>query len=247
MVFARKSQGISISGKKLPTTEIFEDQIKNWRLDILDRGKFGKVIAKYHDFATGEEKQVFAGNDDPIYEIRFTFTDESRAINAAKTKLAEFERGITKLELSLAGNPNLSAEKPITILDIRYLKDKNWIINSVNHELSDQGYKSTINAIEKNEMLKKDEKEKQISLSEIELEALLTKASKQGAKAALKEIGLDDDLAYMDIANLRELLKSLRMAKKHAFKVFIRWMIFGFMTLITAGFIALIGDHIKFK
>ena len=73
----------------------------------------------------------------------------SRASEAAKSKLAEFERGISKLELSLAGNPNLSAEKPITIPDIRYLKDKNWIINSVNHELSDQGYKSTINAIEK--------------------------------------------------------------------------------------------------
>ena len=96
-------------------------------------------------------------------------------------------------------------------------------------------------------MLKKDEKAKQIILSVIELEALLIKASKQGAKAALKEIGLDDDLAYMDNANLRELLKSFRMAKKHAFKVFIRWMVFGFMTLITAGFIALIGDHINFK
>lgn len=96
-------------------------------------------------------------------------------------------------------------------------------------------------------MLKKDEKAKQISLSEIELEALLTKASKQGAKAALKEIGLDDDLAYMDIANLRELLKSFRMAKRHAFKIFIRWVVFGFMTLITAGFIALIGDNINFK
>ena len=116
---------------------------------ILDRGKFGKVIAKYHDFATGEEKQVFAGNDDPAYEIRFTFTDESRAAQAAKSKLAEFERGMIRLELSLAGNPNLSAESKITIPDIRYLKDKNWIINSVNHELSDQGYKSIINSIEK--------------------------------------------------------------------------------------------------
>ena len=149
LVFAKKSQGIFISGKELPTTEIFENQITNWRLDILDRGKFGKVIAKYHDFTIGEEKQVFAGSDDPTYEIRFTFTDESRANEAAKSKLAEFERGITKLELSISGNPNLSAEKPITIPDIRYLKDKNWIINSVNHELSDQGYKSTINAIEK--------------------------------------------------------------------------------------------------
>ena len=60
---------------------------------------------------------------------------------------------------------------------------------------------------------KEDKKLSQITLTSIELEELLTKASKQGAKAALKEIGLDDDLAYMDIANLRELLKSLRMAK----------------------------------
>jgi hypothetical protein len=94
---------------------------------------------------------------------------------------------------------------------------------------------------------KEDKKLSQITLTSIELEELLTKASKQGAKTALKEIGLDDNLAYMDIANLRELLKSLRMAKKHAFKVFIRWMIFGLMTLITAGFITLIGDHINFK
>ena len=96
-------------------------------------------------------------------------------------------------------------------------------------------------------MLKKDQKAQQISLSKIELEVLLTKASKQGAKVALKEIGLDDDLAYIDIANLRELLKSFRMAKKHAFKVFVRWLVIGIMTLITAGFIALIGNNINLK
>tara|TARA_Y100000385_G_C12543096_1_gene404650 strand:- start:333 stop:506 length:174 start_codon:yes stop_codon:yes gene_type:complete len=29
LVFARKSQGMSISGQELPTTEIFENQIEN--------------------------------------------------------------------------------------------------------------------------------------------------------------------------------------------------------------------------
>ena len=140
---------MSISGQELPTTEIFENQIENQRLDVLDRGKFGKVIAKYHDFATGEEKQVFAGNDDPSYEIRFTFTDETRATNAAKSKLAEFERGISKLEISLPGNPILSAESKIIIPDIKYLKDKEWIIEAIAHDISDQGYQSTINAVEK--------------------------------------------------------------------------------------------------
>ncbi len=51
----------------------------------------------------------------------------------------------------------------------------------------------------------------------------------------------------MDIANLRELLKSFRMAKKHAFKVFIRWMVIGYMTINNAGLIELIGDNINFK
>lgn len=96
-------------------------------------------------------------------------------------------------------------------------------------------------------MLKKEEKVKEFTLSQAELEILLLKASKQGAKAALKEIGLDDELAYMDIANLREFLKSFHMAKKHAFKLFIRWILFIVMTLITAGAISLIDHDFKLK
>lgn len=94
---------------------------------------------------------------------------------------------------------------------------------------------------------KEDKKLSQLTITSIELEALLIKASKQGAKASLKEIGLDDDHAYIDIQNLRELLKSFRMAKRHAFKVFVRWLVIGIMTLITAGFISLIGDNFKIK
>jgi phage protein D len=146
LIFARKSAGLSIGGQELPTTKIFKNQISNWRLEILDRGKFGKVIAKYHDLSSGEEKQISIGNDEPAYEMRFTFTDEQRAKSAAKAKLTEFQRGIKKLEISLTGNPNLFAEGKISIPDIKYLKDKIWIISSVNHQLNDQGYKSTTNA-----------------------------------------------------------------------------------------------------
>ena len=140
---------MSISGQELPTTEIFENQIENQRLDVLDRGKFGKVIAKYHDFATAEEKKVTIGDGEPDYEMRYTFTDQNRALEAAKAKLAEFERGISKLEILLPGNPILSAESKIIIPDIKYLKDKEWIIEAITHDISDQGYKSTINAVEK--------------------------------------------------------------------------------------------------
>ena len=59
----------------------------------------------------------------------------------------EFQRGIKKLNISIAGNPVLSAESKITIPDIKYLKDKEWIINNVTHEISDQGYISQITAL----------------------------------------------------------------------------------------------------
>ena len=94
---------------------------------------------------------------------------------------------------------------------------------------------------------KEDKKLSQITLTSIELEALLQKASKQGARMALAELGLADEDAVIDIRDLRELLKAFRIAKKDSFRIFIRWVVIGIITLITAGFISLIGDNIKFK
>ena len=84
-------------------------------------------------------------------------------------------------------------------------------------------------------------------ISKCELEQLLEEASKQGAKLALSELGLDDENARTDIKDMRELLTALRMAKKDSFRLFIRWMAIGIMTLITAGFISLLGNHITLK
>lgn len=92
-----------------------------------------------------------------------------------------------------------------------------------------------------------DKKLSQITLTSIELEAMLEKASKQGAKLALAELGLDDGHARIDIRDLRELLKAFRMAKKDSFRLFVKWIVIGIITLITAGFISLIGDNIKLK
>ena len=84
-------------------------------------------------------------------------------------------------------------------------------------------------------------------ISKCELEQMLEQASKQGAKLALSELGLDDENARTDIKDMRELLTALRMAKKDSFRLFVRWLAIGIMTLITAGFISLLGNHITLK
>ncbi len=80
-----------------------------------------------------------------------------------------------------------------------------------------------------------------------EFEDLVEEASRRGARKALKRAGLDDEQAGLDIRDLRDLLKALRIAKKDAFKVFVKWLVVGALTLITAGFISLIGNHLNIK
>jgi phage protein D len=149
LVFARKSTGISVTGKLIATIQILENQISSWKLDILDRAKFGKIIAKYQNIETAKEKKVTIGNEEPAYEMRFTFPNEEIATNSAKAKLAQQSRGVSQIELTIVGNPKLSTEGKISIPDIRYLKDSQWIITSITHDLSSQGYKSTIRATDK--------------------------------------------------------------------------------------------------
>jgi len=147
MLFFRKGTSISTSGKELPTIKLSSKELSNWKLRVSDMEKFGKVIAKWHNFATGKEEDVFAGSDDPAYTMRYKFVSSSRALEAAKAKLAEFKRGAENLNFSTSGNPNLSAENKVIFTDIKYLKNKNWIITSVNHSLSDQGFTTQVTAI----------------------------------------------------------------------------------------------------
>lgn len=147
LLFFRRGTSISESGKELPTLKLSSKEISDWKLRVSDMEKFGKVIAKWHNFATGKEEDVFAGQGDPPYTMRYKFVSADRALEAAKAKLAEFKRGAENLNFSTSGNPKLSAENKIIITDIKYLKNKNWIITSVNHSLSDQGFVTSVTAI----------------------------------------------------------------------------------------------------
>ncbi len=97
-----------------------------------------------------------------------------------------------------------------------------------------------------NKVKKSDEGE--FVLTKCELELLLEQASRQGAKMALAELGLHDENASTDIRDMRDLLNAFRMAKKDSFRILIKCLIIGFMTIVTAGFISLLGsNNIKLK
>jgi len=54
----------------------------------------------------------------------------------------------------------------------------------------------------------------EVKLSHEELEAMLDRAARRGAKEALRSIGLLDDDAHRDIAEMRSLLEAWRDTRK---------------------------------
>lgn len=76
---------------------------------------------------------------------------------------------------------------------------------------------------------------------ETETLLLLEKASEQGAVRALAHLGLADESAAKDMADLRELLSAWRDAKRSARKAVIEWLVRGCLALLLIGLAMKLG------
>jgi hypothetical protein len=81
-----------------------------------------------------------------------------------------------------------------------------------------------------------------IILTRTELEQMLAKAAAQGARAALREIGLADEHAGADVRQLRDLLSAWRQVRKGALQQLGRLLIGGLLL----GLMFLAGKHSPF-
>jgi hypothetical protein len=77
--------------------------------------------------------------------------------------------------------------------------------------------------------------------SESELALLLERASETGAQRALAHLGLADESAAKDMADLRELLSAWRDAKRSARKAVVEWVIRGALALLVIGIAVKLG------
>ncbi len=78
-------------------------------------------------------------------------------------------------------------------------------------------------------------------MSEGNLQALLEQASETGAGRALAHLGLSDEGASKDMAELRELLSAWRDAKRSARKAAIGWVVRMALALVLIGLAVKLG------
>ena len=72
-------------------------------------------------------------------------------------------------------------------------------------------------------------------MTEQELESLIHKAAQEGAKQALKEVGLSDEEAYDDVKELRSILDSWRDTKTTVGQTIARMVTTALLTALAVG------------
>lgn len=79
------------------------------------------------------------------------------------------------------------------------------------------------------------------SITSEELEDMLDRAAKRGAKAALREVGLHDDDARKDIQEMRSLLEAWRDTRKGVWSTIVKMSTVAVITFIAASLWMQIG------
>ena len=72
-------------------------------------------------------------------------------------------------------------------------------------------------------------------MTEQEIERLIDRAAKEGAKQALRDIGLSDSEAYDDVKELRSLLETWRDTKRTVGQTIARMLTTALLTALAAG------------
>ena len=72
-------------------------------------------------------------------------------------------------------------------------------------------------------------------MTDQEIEILIDRAAKQGARQALKDIGLSDEEAYGDVQELRSLLETWRDTKKTVGHTITKMVTTALLTALATG------------
>ena len=80
-----------------------------------------------------------------------------------------------------------------------------------------------------------------MSISPEELEDMLDRAAKRGAKAALREVGLHDDDARKDIQEMRNLLEAWRDTRRGVWSTIVKMSTVAVITFIATSLWMQIG------
>lgn len=136
LVLSRRGEETGTDGTTLPTIELLPAALSEWRMQIVDRGTYASVEARWRALGEGIERTVLVGSGTPRRTLRHIHATEDEARRAAEAALRDAERGGESGVLICAGfRPELFAGGRVRTPGLRVEMDATWLISRVEHRL----------------------------------------------------------------------------------------------------------------
>lgn len=153
IVFVDRKASKTNSNKALLPVVVNTQDILHWRLETAERYKYEVVQAIWHEPGAAQKtlisQQSKSIRNKKSYLIPKIFSSEKRAKTAVKAKLREFEEQVYTMQMTVVGNPYISARGQIEIKavgseDLPKELQHVWWVEQVTHSVNSSGYRCTL-------------------------------------------------------------------------------------------------------
>lgn len=149
LVLPRES-GKNASGKALGAITLGRADVSRYSFRLGDRGAQKAVKTLHQDKASGALKTVELGNDEApeglpaVHTDRHIYPNKSAAEQAAKARLAAFNRSTAGVRFEMAGRTDLFAERMISAQGFKVGLDGAYLVDSVEQVFTASGWTTTV-------------------------------------------------------------------------------------------------------
>lgn len=138
------------SGKALSAITLTRPDVSRYLFRLGDRGAQKAVKTKHQDKSTGELKVVELGNDEApdglpgVHTDRHIYPNKSAAEQAAKARLAAFNRSTAGVRFEMVGRTDMFAERRINAQGFKSGLDGDYLVDSVEQVFTQSGWTTTV-------------------------------------------------------------------------------------------------------
>ncbi|MCD5977202.1 phage late control D family protein [Pseudomonas quasicaspiana] len=140
----------SASGKALGVVTIRVSDVSRWQFRLGDKSTHKAVQTKHQDKKNGKLQVVELSNDEspdgmpPVHTDRHIYPNKSAAEQAAKARLAAFNRSTAGVRLEMAGRTDLFAERIVNAQGFKVGLDGEYLVDSVEQMFTQSGWTTTV-------------------------------------------------------------------------------------------------------
>jgi phage protein D len=146
LVLAKVGSSKTVSGQTMPSVSVDIHSVSQWRVVQSTRETAGTIVAYWHETKAAKKHEIKAGTGEPVKRLKMYYPTQSMALAAARAELAKRERHAVTLSLTCIGSTDLVAEASLVLSGFRPGLPADWVIKRADHQLSGNGYTTTIEA-----------------------------------------------------------------------------------------------------